>query len=358
MYTETTLIKYLESISAEIASSVEKIVPLYKYGYILKKEHLKELKVHRGYRGTIERYIKDKKSVTRKELMCILSLYSLEYPEYTPVVPVQLDELLFVPVPSIGIDPNDVVQVVNLTFAPVPSIELLIGNIPINITFVPVPQISIEQMNFLTYTPVPQISTQFEGLGTIIEFTPIPQIYLHPDTVISKDAEVLFIPVPTIEGLSYIAPELTFIPTSQITLVPEIPSGDMIYWGVIERISSDPRPLIADFGFLDSGIARMTLDENVPTNILLSFDHTKYGYMVFAYPDSAPIRKTYIDPNGLNGYIGGVANPMGNLWPDAEIKFNDIMGIPKNYKVYITSFWTRPIKGQYVLRDSEFITHI
>jgi hypothetical protein len=361
MFTDNALRKYIESISVELSSAISGILPLYRYGYILKKEELDEIKVHRGFRNTIERYIENRESLTKKELLCILGLYSLEYPELSPIIPPQIERLLFAPNPQVELDFDTVLTY--LSFTPNPQIIIDVSGFPATINFVPVPQITgPEGITVLSFVPAPQINPidgEEKGTGnTIITYVPIPIIEFEPGTVIPEYPELTYAPHPIVGNPSILLVDLDYIPNPMITMTHSIPSGDMIYWGVIERSSSDPRPVAADFDFMDSGISRITLEGTVPANMSLAFDHEKYGYMIFAYPESANDRITYIDPNGFKGYIGGPAVGMGNLWPNPEIKFNDSINIPKNYKVYITSFWTRPIRGSYTLRDTTFMEFI
>jgi len=350
MFNEDTLKKYIKSIDFEKALSMERVLPLYKYGFVIKEENLRELKIHTGFQNTIRRYIENPQSLTRRELVCILRLYSIEHPEVSPVLPPEVLEILFSPKPQIELDKDDVIILTEITFSPKPVITISIEDVDVIIEFAPVPQVNIDEaITLLTFSPVPQILLDNQIL---IEYAPKAQIILDEGTVIPQYPVMDYAPHPWIVSIDELAPIVNYVPKSQVKLEIDIAVGDVIYWGVMERTSSDPRPTASDFEFDDTGISSITLPGNTPDNLLLSFNSSIKGYIMFAIPESAPSRQSYRDPNNFEGNIGGSPGPFGNLWPDAEIKFNDIIPIPKNYKVYITSYWTQPVSGNYVLRSS------
>ena len=219
MFNDTLLNKYLESIHYEEAISMQKVLPLYKYGFILKEEFFKELRVHEGFKKTIERYIENRKSITKKELLCILRLYSLEFPDVSPVLPPEIIRILFVPSAQITLEVDDIISLIEITYSPSPQITISIDDIATTINFVPSPQISgDESITLLSYIPVPTIGMELENYTNLV-FIPQPTIKLAPADL-EDYTTIVFAPVPTIELTDPTPPPVVidFVPETVINL--------------------------------------------------------------------------------------------------------------------------------------------
>lgn len=228
MFNDTLLNKYIESISYEEAISMQKVLPLYKYGFILKEEFFKELKIHEGFKKTIERYIENRESITKKELLCILRLYSLEFPEVSPLLPPEIMRILFVPSAQVTLDTDTIISLIEVTFSPRPQVTISVDDITATINFVPSPQIDSEDsVTLLSYIPVPTIEMDLEDYNTVV-FVPTPTMELTDP--IPSPATIDFVPRAVVNLYESLGVSVEFIPELQITLdTTEVSTGNYYY---------------------------------------------------------------------------------------------------------------------------------
>lgn len=348
MFNDDTLRKYIQAADIKKSEEIENVLPLYKYGFVMKEEHFRNLHIHFGYQNTIRRYMENRNSLTKEELLCILKHYDItDIPDVPDILLPQTLRVTFVPEAQIVLTGAE--QKIIIDYLPTPQVEINIATIPVNIVYIPEAQVVFTVPTTMTFVPDIQITIL---MNQAIQFVPKAQIEIDLTTIPPIESVLDYAPPAQIVIGDIIGSIIDYVPPTQIEIPEDPMSGDTIYWGVMETASGDPRPTAATFDFNGSSINKIILSGNVGADLSLSFDNTVRGYMVFAIPESATDRNSYRDPNGFDGNIGGVAGPFGNLWPDPELKFNDTIPIPVNYKVYITSFWTQPVEGNYILRTA------
>jgi hypothetical protein len=350
MFSDDILRRYIQSIDYEQALSMERVLPLYKYGFVLKREHYDALQIHEGFRKTIERYIENKETVTKKELLCILKYYSLEFPDIVPILPPEVLRILFVPEAQILL--SDVIEIVNIDFVPEAQINININDIPVKIDFVPSAQVQLDSsLIFLSFVPQAQIEL---NLGQLISIVFIPQVQIELTDIPPIYPNIEFVPPAWVDVFQPGETQLEFIPEAQITLEsPVIPTGSY-FWGFTPYNNKGTRSSelaymqtsgiintmknttnYANVGFLQQGIidSNTNLNNLLASNWDLNIPVGEIAYMVFLIPTNALARTSW-QSQVSSGLIGGLLDEstLGNEFPspDTTITYNGV-----SYFLYI-----------------------
>ena len=363
MLTKETLKKYILAIDKERASSTEKVLPFYKYGYGLSETNIRELSIHTGYRNTLERYIKDNTILTEKEILCILRLYSIDFPDLVPILPPEILNVVFVPSPMVQLDVDSIVTVLDLTFVPQPQVTLAVNEIPVTIDFVPKPQVSldIETVGLtLQFIPTPIVKVDNANITTLTSI-PKPIVNLDISTIPPEETTLDFVPMPYIFIQPTVSTVLDFVPKPIVKLDMTTVTTGVYYWGYVNEAKSSldrqqvvntllTKPAIlqtminsTDFpadGRLQVGQIGTTNVNALPANNWSGGMTSTWfqTWNVFLTPVSIPERVT-------------ITTPTGTIVVDPEFPNVGVVSIDGvNYNLHVISARTR-MNGNYILNS-------
>ena len=185
----------------------------------LKEKDIEKVKVHQGYRKTLERYLENENTLTLKELFYILSLYNIDDIPAKEELPIILLPELFIPqlrhflsIPNFNLF---IPQLRHELFIPetisyIPQLRHLLS-LPDVISYIPqlrhlliieeeeivlfIPQlrhsIVIQEEEIVTF--IPQLRHSIETVGTNISFIPQPRHRTIPE---QQESNITFIPQP------------------------------------------------------------------------------------------------------------------------------------------------------------------
>ena len=358
MLTEDTLKKYVTSIDWEISYISDRIISFNKYGLILGEESYQELNEHIGYRNTIQRYIENKDILTEKEILSILRLYPIDFPDRRSIDISDTKGILsYIPIPIIR---TDLYGKSTIQFVPKVIIDSeLEGKIVGLGSFAPSPIIRSESEGKIVgedyFVPSPIIRSELEG-KSVISFIPQPIIISEKAT----DAFPLdFAPAPMAVTEIDIPTEIEFIPQPIIEMkIEEITTGNY-YWGFAgyTAYGDDDRreALVTDIdeSFIDSIVGATSpsthsyqgylqegeiTEETDPNHLLAENWHKNLPsdtrvFNIFLIPSALNQRNTLDTPHGTAD-IGGEldTSSTGNPFPsfDKTVTYNGV-----EYYVYI-----------------------
>lgn len=299
-----------------------------------KEKRLLNIQVHHGYRATLERYLKDSTVLDMKELMGILSLYSIE--DLEPTLPVEFDELIITYVPHARVDLSNVEPGIHITFVPQPRVDL---QLPLTLTHVPQPRIALSGIAAqITFVPQPRVQLI---IPLVITHVPHPRVSL---TGVMPSVVITHVPQPRIVFASLDEPVLTFVPQPRVVIIDS--TMQSVFYGIVLGNES-VRPSAAQVNF-----ANLILEtySSIGSELALRFPTNTGGWMVFALPESVQLRQSWYQDVNNQGAIGGPASPvnMANFWPDPEIKEHN--GV--SYRLYISKMRSEASgDGLYLIRD-------
>ncbi len=333
MFNDDRLKKYIQAVEQEQEVLYPDLLSFYKVNLSPAKKTFKHIQIHEGYKQTIKRYIENRNTLTKEELLCILSLYSIE-------------------------DLKEIEEVIGDGFyiVSVPDIIVMLDHehVGYQIVSVPIPEVILPLVRQIT--SIPQVHVLLEEVirEYLITSLPDPIVELSGVELPLPEYPITSLPLPIIdlEGIVPLAPEIiglpepivmldSLYPTHEIISIPEpivilgetVSTDNKYFYGVFEIDPHAPytRPTEANFTNLIVGFSNI-----IPDDLRISFPQAT-GFYIFAIPASAPIRRSWFVSERNQGPIGGAwDDPFSNLWPDPiQQVYQDVL-----YNVYISSYPT------------------
>lgn len=206
-----------------------------------------EIKVHQGYKATLERYLKNNSLLTDEQLWSILSLYDRDLKEVSEV---QYDGVLIHYIPAATVTLKGVVQTILITRVGTPDITITHGTTLV-IAKTGIPDVKIFTPTRIEHVPVPDIENKLQGSAIRIAHLPVADITKIFTTVISH------------------------VPYAMIQNTPnDTPTTLQFYYG-FTPLNTNSRQWHVD---------HVTV-ENI-TNMLNATDHRTEGHLLYKTPES------------------------------------------------------------------------
>lgn len=345
MFSSDSLNRYLVAVHIKKGISAESVLPLYKYGFILREQNFKDIKIHDGYYNTIQRYIDDNKVLTKEELSCILRLYDItnitveEAPEVVQIV------IKFIPGTIVQLSEQDIDVSVKINYVPDPVITL---DIPLTLDFAP--QTIVEMLNLINITFAPETIVSVDVLG--ITYVPEPIVELDETTIPPVYPTVNYASEPIVSIFETAIQSIAFVPQTIVELFFEQPPASGNYfWGytgynsrfsrtkelsnivgnpdTLDTMLNTPNP--ETIGKVRKGEFENNSDSLLCTNWTSEIPFGNNAFVFFMIPTSIAPRTSY-------SFGSGFSSIPGTVFPEAESTPIVFGGV--SYNIYFSNIRT------------------